>query len=280
MYRYGFTALLFLTSTAYAETIPPSPPKWIATAGGSVSVIDGGEAQPSATLSLTRVSKKATIGISGTLTGSDSGNASPGLYPERIATVALTGTRKFGRLIVDANVSAGWAHFQPGTLPVSPTTSIPFTSRADGFGAGGGISTVLHLGRNFTLTPRLGANYSQSQLTRYVADTGSGPSRLANQTDGVTFSASAMLQTPLGKQHQHMVSTFIAINDSADFIHRPGRTDVIQSTTDMADTFVDYGIAASFSLRDRLGLDLSAMRSAGVDGPDSTVVSFDLRLMY
>lgn len=281
MYRFSSTALLMLVSTtAHAETASPSPPKWIATAGGSATIIDGQEAQPAATLSLTRVSKKAAIGISGTLIGSDSGNSPAGLYPERIATVALTGSRKFGRLTLDANISAGWAHFQPGTLPVSPAMSIPFTSQADGFGAGGGISMDVHLGRNVTLTPRVGAAYSQSRLTRYVADTGAGPSRLTNQTGGVTFSASASLQTPFGRKHQHMVSALIAVNDSANFIHRPGRANVVRSTTDMADTFADYGIVANFSLRGRLGLDVSATRSAWVDGPDSTVVSFNLRLVY
>lgn len=271
--------MLFSTA-AHAETEPTAMPNWIATTGGSATVVDGAGLQPAATLSLTRVSKKATIGISGTLIRSESGDFQAGVSPDRITIVSLSGTRKFGSLMVDANLTAGWAHFQPGALPSLAGTSIPFTTRTDGFGGGAGVSLNIDLGGNAKLQPRVSAGYSVARIARKFEGPVAGPTKLTNQTDDVTFSASTTLVKPFGRKRQHMISASIAINDSASFVHRPGRTDVVRNTSEMTDTFIDYGIVGSFSLRKRLSLDVSATRSAWVDGPESTVFALDFRIMY
>lgn len=274
--------LLGFAQSAHAESPPPPDPKWIMAAGGTSTLIAGQDSLPAANFSITRVIGKGSVELSGTVSDTSNDDAPVGLLPKWVATFTLAGTRQFGHVIVDGHVAAGWAKFRRGTLPISPTTSALVSSQADGFGVGSGASLNVSLGKYVMLTPRMGIDYVATRVKTPV-DRNASSDENEIKSDGITLSGGAALQWSFGASHQHgLVATATAIRttNTQDFIHRTGRVDPVDFRQSSADTFVDYGASMSLGLTHRLGLGISATRSAGISGPESTVISAGLHVTF
>lgn len=290
MHRYCLTTILLLMASAAHAESPPAPapalappPKWIIAAGDTATLIAGQDTQPAANVSITRVIGKGSVELSGTVSGTSNDHAPAGLLPERIVTLALTGTRQFGHLVLDGHVAAGWATFRQGILPVSPTTSALVSSQADGFGVGGGASLNISLAEYFILTPRVGIDYAATGVKRTPVDRIASPDEIETKSDGITLSGGAALQSRFGASHQHgftAMATAMRMTNTSDFIHRTSRVNPVDIKQRSADTFIDYGVSLSLGLTHRLGIDISATRSAGINGPESTMIGAGLHVTF
>lgn len=168
-------------------------------------------------------------------------------------------------------------------MPVSPTTSALVSSQADGFGVGGGASLNISLAKYLILTPRVGIDYAATGVKRTPVDRTASPDEIETKSDGITLSGGAALQTRFGASHQHefvAMATAMRMTNTADFIHRTGRVDPVDIRQGSADTFIDYGASLSLALTHRLGLDISATRSAGIKGPESTMIGAGLHVAF
>lgn len=289
MFRYGLTAFalipcaLTFVAAAHAETAPPPPPKWTVTLGGTATMMDGQNSQPAVNFSVMRAIGKGYVGLSGSVTDSHNDQAPVGLVPERIEIVTLSGGRQLGRFMLETHIVAGQGVFQQGMLPITPTQSLAVSSKADGYGLGASASINLTLAKNLMLMPRLSIDYAATKINRTPVDLSAATNQFNVKSKGVTLSGGGALQTRFGASYQHglmVMASVMRIDNTADFIHRAGRTNVDDIQAGSTDMLVDYGAILSFGLSHQMGLDLSATRSAGANGPQSTILGAGLRVAF
>lgn len=275
---------LGFTSTAHAEDVtpPPEPPKWTVSVGATSASVDGQSSQPSLNVAISRSLGKGYVSLSGTLTDSSDDNQPAGSAPEHIELVSISAGRNFGKIMLEAHTMAGRGFFEQGSMTLASGQTIAISSTATGKGLGASASLNLMLAPNLVLTPRIGLDYSWIKIVKTFTDT-AVQDDLELKSNGLTTSFSGTLQTRLGKNRQHglaLTASLLHIENTADFVHRVGRVDVSDIGSSSADTLLDYGTTFSIGISHKTGVDFSITRSAGANGPESTVVGANLHTVF
>lgn len=279
-----------LSHPAWAQDAPPEPeePRWTASLSAGTSLTGGSSDQWSAGAELVRALGDGFAALSLTRIEEDGERGVIGAAPSTTVSVGLAGGYSFGALGIEFHGSYGWREFGERSFAVGGGQAITSGGEGKSLGFGGSLSHDFVLGPETVLSPSVSVDFDRTDLARFVALPVRGPVLVTQREKGITGSVGITLGRTFGAGGRHRLGLTIAYSatsnaaagiGSVNFgrVSRPLRR---RGVAGGEDDWLDYGAEASFALAARLDLTLSASRTRGRVGPESTGLSAGLQFRF
>lgn len=270
-------------SLAAAQDVRATP--WSLSGGGGVTAIDDAGDQPFVRIGLRREFGDSYARIGASFIGAESGNAARSVAPADTWQLTLGGGASFNALSIDGYVLAGIRSFDREYLARAGGRGIGVASDGATYGAGASLTLDLPLGEAWFVSPFVAVDYSRLDVAVTLTRPNGGE-LAADKTsqDGVTGSGGVTLQRLFGRSSLAAYAAYAATTNATS-ANRQGSGTVLTAprfiaTDGQADDWLEYGASGSVALGPRLNLDLSVVRTAGLDPGEATAAAATLRIAF
>lgn len=269
------------------DVAPAADIKWSLSASGGATAYDGDGEQPFVRFGVTRFIGQGYVRASVTHFSTRQGAGIAGAVPAKTLQVSLAGGYTAGRVGIDAYASLGWRRFSREAY--LRDTGQTVTIDSDGKTAAGGISLSyqLDLNEKTVLTPFVAGDINRVDIARVITVGSRGTVTQNEKQTGETGSLGFTLDRFVGaKGHRiGLYGAAVATSNSAVAVRSsvPNAAVALFGPQDLPgakDSWGEYGASATFKISRAVLLDLSAVRTAGYRGGESTSFSGGLRLRF
>jgi hypothetical protein len=276
------TPALAQEADAAAGEGPATP--WSLSLSGGASIPDSGKGDTYQSASITRGIGAGYVSLSGMRSVAQGTGrlASPGSTAQRLT---LGGGIAFGQVSLDAYGTIGRRTFKPFRLPLR---RISISGTGHEWSVGGSITWTLLASEHLSLSPYVSGDTGTVETAR-VINGFAGPLSVREKQKGTSGSAGVNLSRSFGPDGVHAFGANLAYatssNASASSASGFGprgmrRLRPLGQGSSGGDSWLEYGVSGAFQLGQAVGIDVSADRTAGVLGPESTSVSAGLRYSF
>jgi len=209
--------------------------------------------------------------------------------PSATEQVGIGGGYALGAVSLDLSATYGWRKFDTARRSRRNGNVLSATGKGKVLALGGSATYEAQLGDRTTLLPAITLDYDRSDTARVVIPLVGPPFVFKRRQSGVTGGASLTLQRTFGREGEHSISGYVgalttsnAAAGGGSFTGRRGvvRTLRPRAASDSKETWGEAGVNASFALDSVLSLSLSAGRTLGMAGPETTNLSVGLQFGF
>jgi len=280
------------TSPAMAADETPAgtanAPQWsLAVAGGS-TVIDGGGDQPFLRVAMTRFLDEGYIYAAGTHFAVRDAFGVVDIVPASTWQAAIGGGRTFGKVTLDGYAAIGWRTFKGEEFLRRGGRAITIDSKGKTLSGGLSITYQIDLDERSALSPFVAGDISRIDTARAIEVAGRGTIAQEERQNSTTGSIGFTIDRLVGPEGDHRVEAyggFVTTSNSAVSIRSSAPIDAArlfgpQDYPGFGQTWGEYGASATLTVAEPLLLDVSAVRTAGFRGGESTNLFAGLRYRF
>jgi hypothetical protein len=275
--------LLACASPALAqdEPAPEDQKLWSLSLDGGVSLVSGGDDPWSSSVNLWRSLGDASVSIGYARSADNGQQGVPLSLGSKSETFSLSAGYGLGNVALDLHGSYGVRRFDRRSFRRRSGQTVTIDGNGKSYGIGATASVWVPLDENTSLSPYASVDYDSTDTARAAVLPSRGLVSVKEKEKGTTGSFGASLDRSFGSQGQHSISAnaaFVITSNSAATVstvtRRSGAVRPLrpQAGAGGSENWLEYGASASFTVSDVVGLSLSASRTAGIGGPDSTSV--------
>jgi len=288
------TALLFFAFAGPATasdddlTDRDKAANWSLSAAGGATVIDGGGDQPFLRLAATRLLGDAYVHASLTHFAVRDAFGLVDIVPASTWQAALGGGYSFGKVSVDAYGAIGWRKFQQEEFFRRGGSDITIDSQGKTLSGGLSLTYQLDLDNRSALYPFVAGDISRIDTARAIVVETRGTIAQKERQNGKTGSLGLTADRLLGAEGEHRIEAyvaFVATSNSAVAIRNTAPITAArlfgpQDFPGFKQDWAEYGASATLQVSEPVLLDISAVRTAGFRGGDSTNLFAGLRYRF
>ena len=267
---------------------PESPDNWSLSAAGGATIIEDGGDQPFLRLGLTRILGDGYVHGAVTHFAVRDALGFADVVPATTWQVSLGGGYRFGKVTLDGYGAIGWRQFQKEEFFRRGGGDITIDS--NGKTLSGGISLAYEIGidERSALSPFIAGDISRIDTARAIEVGTRGTIAHKERQTSETGSVGLTVDRLLGTHSNHRLSAygaFVTTSNSAVAIRSSAPIEAARlfgplDYPGFNQSWAEYGGSATVSLSRSLLIDLSAVRTAGFQGGESTNLLAGLRFHF
>jgi hypothetical protein len=272
--------LLACASPALAQDEPaPVEKPWSLSLGGGATLVSQGDDPWSSSLDLSRSLGDASISVGYARSTENGQQGVPLSLGSKSETFSLSAGYGLGNVALDLHGSYGVRRFDGRSFRGRTGQVVTIDGKGKSFGVGATATVWVPLGENTSMSPYASVDYSSTDTARAAALPLLGLVSVKDKEKGTTGSIGASLDQSFGSESQHSVSVnaawVITSNSAATSSTLTRRSGAVRPLRPQAgaggsENWFEYGASTFFTVSDVVGLSLSASRTAGTAGPEST----------
>ncbi len=262
--------------------------KWSLAAAGGATIIDNDGDQPFLRLGATRLLKNGYVRASLTHFAVRDAIGLVDIVPASTLQVALGGGYSFGKLSIDGYGAAGWRKFKQEEFFRRGGSTITIDSQGKTLSGGISATYQIDLDTRTALYPFVAGDLSRIDTARAIEVEGRGTIAQKERQNGRTGSVGLTVDRLIGTQFQHRIEAyggFVTTSNSALAIRSSAAIAAArlfgpQDYPGFRQSWGEYGASGSVRLSKPVRLDISAVRTAGFRGGESTNLFAGLRYRF
>lgn len=268
-----------MAQVAEAEAEEESGPLWSLSLGGGASLVSHADDPWFSSVDLTRSLGDASMSL-GYSRSTDSGQQGvPLSLGSKSETLSVSAGYGIGNVALDVHASYGVRRFDGRSFRRRTGQVVTIDGKGKSYGIGATASVWVPLGTNISVSPYASVDYSSTDTARALLLPVLGVVSVKDKETGTTGSFGSSIDRNFGSESQHSVSAnaawVISSNSAATsgtLTRRSGAVRPLrpQPGAGGSENWFEYGASASFQVSDVVSLSLSASRTAGTFGPEST----------
>jgi hypothetical protein len=261
---------------------------WSLSAASGATIIDGDGDQPFLRLGLTRFLGDGYLHGAVTHFAVRDAYGLVDVVPASTWQASLGGGYNFGAISIDGYGAIGWRKFRQEAFRRRAGTSITVDSQGKMLSGGLSLTYQLELDARSALSPFVAGDLSRIDTARAIVIEGRGTIAQKESQTGRTGSFGLTVDRLVGSNSEHRVEAYgavVATSNSAVAIRSSApiaaaRLFGPQDFPGFKQTWAEYGASATLHVSDPVLFDVSAVRTAGFRGGESTNLFAGLRYRF
>lgn len=262
--------------------------KWSISAAGGATVIDDAGDQPFLRIALTRYMGEGYVYAAATRFAVRDAIGIVDVVPASTWQATVGAGRRFGRLSVDGYAAFGWRSFREEEFLRRGGRTITVDSQGKSLSGGISFTYQIDLDEWAALSPFLAGDISRIDTARAIEVVGRGTIAQKERQSSTTGSAGLTVDRLLGSGGSHRVGAygaFVTTTNSAVSIRSSAPIDAArlfgpQDLPGYKQSWGEYGLSGTFTVSNPALIDVSAVRTIGFQGGNSTNVFAGLRYRF
>ena len=281
-----------LGGPAFAAQEPVAEPvdakHWSISAVGGATLIDNGGDQPFLSIGVTRQIGQGYVRAALTHFAVRDALGLVDVVPATTWQASIGGGYRLGGLTVDVYGAAGWRQFQKEEFFRRGRQDITIDSQGKTLSGGLSLTYQIDIDERTAISPFIAGDINRIDTARAieVADRGTiaQKERQASETGSIGFTIDRLLG-PSGSHRIEAYGGFVTTSNSAVAIRSSAPIEAArlfgpQDFPGFGQSWAEFGGSATISMSDAVLLDVSAVRTAGFRGGESTNLLAGLRYLF
>jgi hypothetical protein len=252
---------------------------WSLSLGGGATLVSQGSDPWSTNVDLSRSIGDASLSIGYSRSTESGQQGVPLSLGSRNETISLSAGYGMGRVALDLHGSYGVRRFDGRSFRRRTGQVVTIDGKGKSYGLGATATVWVPLGENTSMSPYASVDYSSTDTARAAVLPLLGLVSVKDKATGTTGSVGASLDQNIGSQGQHSISAnaaWVMTSNSAatsgTLTRRSGAARPLrpQPGAGGSESWFEFGANASFTVSQVVALSLSASRTAGSVGPETT----------
>ncbi len=277
------SGLLLLACAAPAlaqEAAAPEDEKlWSLSLGGGATLVSHGQDPWSTNVDLSRSIGDASLSLGYSRSTENGQQGVPFSLGSKSETFSLSAGYGIGSVSLDVHGSYGVRRFDGRSFRRRTGQVVTIDGKGKSYGIGATATVWVPLGENTSMSPYASLDYSSTDTARALVLPPIGLVSAKDKQKGTTGSLGTSIDRRFGSESQHSISanaawviTSNSAATSSTLIRRSGAARPLrpQAGAGGSENWFEYGASASFGVSDVVNLSLSASRTVGTFGPETT----------
>ena len=252
---------------------------WSLSLGGGATLVSHGDDPWSTNVDLSRSIGDASLSLGYSRSTESGQQGVPLSLGSKSETLNFSAGYGIGSVALDLHGSYGVRRFDGRSFRRRTGQVVTLGGKGKSYGLGATATVWVPLGENTSMSPYASLDYSSTDTARAANLPLLGLVSVKDREKGTTGSLGASVDRTFGDDGQHSISANVAwvitSNSAATlgtFTRRSGAVRPLrpQAGAGGSENWFEYGASASFEVSDEVNLSLSASRTAGTFGPETT----------
>lgn len=252
---------------------------WTLSLGGGATLVSHGDDPWSTSADISRSIGDANLSIGYSRSTENGQQGVPFSLGSKSETYSVSAGYDVGSVSLDVHGSYGVRRFDGRSFRRRTGQVVTIDGKGKGYGLGATATVWMPLGENTSMSPYASIDYSSTDTARAAVLPLLGLVSVKDKEKGTTGSFGASIDRMFGNKSQHSISAnaawIITSNSAATtgtLTRRAGAVRPLrpQAGAGGSENCFEYGASAAFKVSDVVSLSLSASRTAGIFGPETT----------